>query len=441
MCDVSNGERKDCFGIELPGGKVFKSLQKGESYKYLGILEADKFLEEKMKLIVSKEYIRRLRKVLKSKLNGGNLVRGVNTWAVSLLRYSAAFVSWRKSELQAIDRKTRKLFTIFGALHIKSVVDRLYIPRKEGGRGLISTEDCVELAIRGLEVHVHETEERLILTARRDKIDGLETASVLKKSKKQKRLEDWEENVLHGQYLRQTKEVRSGQCWSWLQNGDLKRETENLIVVAQNQSIRTNLVKAKIDKSQGDSLCKVCRKVDESIDHIVSGCNKLSQEYKRRHDNLGKIVHWKLAKKCNFEAGDKWYEHEPESVLENEDYKILWNFSIQTDHVIEAWRPDLVVVDKKERSCKILDFAVSGDSRIEEKEKDKIEKYQDLGRELQKIWNVKVKIIPLVVGSLGAVPKQFGNILKQIAITAGTAQVQKTVLLGTARILRKVLEI
>ena len=203
-----------------------------------------------------------------------------------------------------------------------------------------------------------------------------------------------------------------------------------------------NLVKARIDKSQGDSLCRMCRKVDESIDHIVSGCSKLAQkEYKRRHDNLGKIVHWKLARKCNFEAGDKWYEHEPESVLENEDYKILWDFSIQTDHVIEAWRPDLVVVDKKERSCKIIDFAVPGDSRIEEKEKDKIEKYQDLGRELQKIWNVKVKIIPLVVGSLGAIPKQFGNRLKQIGIAVGTAQVQKTVLLGTARILRKVLEI
>ena len=63
-----------------------------------------------------------------------------------------------------------------------------------------------------------------------------------------------------------------------------------------------------------------------------------------------------------------------------------------------------------------------------------------MGRELQKIWNVKVKIIPLAVGSLGAIPKQFGNRLKQIGITAGTTQVQKTVLLGTARILRKVLE-
>ena len=281
------------------------------------------------------------------------------------------------------------MFTIYGALHPKSDVDRLYVPRKEGGRGLISTEDCVELAIRGLEVYVHGSEERLIQAAKGDKIDGLETASISKRSKKEKRLEDWEEKALHRRYLRQTKQARSDQCWARLQNGDLKRETESLIVAAQNQSIRTNLVKAKIDKTQGDSLCRVCRKVDESIDHIASGCsNPTQKEYKRRHDNLAKIVHWKLARKCNFEAGDKWYEHEPESVLENEDHKILWDFSIQTDHVIEARRPDFVVVDKKERSCKIIDFAVPGDSRIEEKEKGKIEKYQDLGRELQKIWRL-----------------------------------------------------
>ena len=106
------------------------------------------------------------------------------------------------------------------------------------------------------------------------------------------------------------------------------------------------------------------------------------------------MVHWKLARKCNFEAGDKWYEHGPESVLENEDYKILWDFSIQTDPVVEVRRLDLVAVDKRKRTCKTIAFAVPGDSRIEEKEKEKIEKYQDLRKELQKIWNVRVKIKP-----------------------------------------------
>ena len=92
-------------------------------------------------------------------------------------------------------------------------------------------------------MYVHGSEERLIQAASGDKIDGLEASSVLKRSKKKKRLEDWDKKVLHGQYLRQTKEVRSDKCWSWLQNGDVKRETESLIVAAQNQSIKTNLVK------------------------------------------------------------------------------------------------------------------------------------------------------------------------------------------------------
>ena len=101
--------------------------------------------------------------------------------AVPLLRYSTAFVSWRKSELQAIHRRTWKLFTRYGAFYPKSDVDRLYIPRKEGGRGLISIDNCIELTIRGLEVYVHGCDEILIQAARGDKIDGLEAASVLKR--------------------------------------------------------------------------------------------------------------------------------------------------------------------------------------------------------------------------------------------------------------------
>ena len=88
------------------------------------------------------------------------------------------------------------MFDIYGSLHPKSDVDRLYIPRNDGGKGLISTEDCVELAIRCLEVYVHGSEERLIQAARGDKIDGLGAASVLKGSKKEKTVEDGDEKVL-----------------------------------------------------------------------------------------------------------------------------------------------------------------------------------------------------------------------------------------------------
>ena len=104
-------------------------------------------------------------------------------------------------------------FKIFSNIYPKSDVDRLYIPRKDGGRGLIAIEDCVELAVRSLEVYEHGSGERLLQAARGDRVDDLEAASVLEKAKKENRLQDWEEKASHGQYLRQTKEVRSEQSW------------------------------------------------------------------------------------------------------------------------------------------------------------------------------------------------------------------------------------
>ena len=79
---------------------------------------------------------------------------------------------------------------------MKSNVDRLHIPRKDEGRVLIAIEDCVELAVRGLEVYAHGSEKRLIQASSGDRLDGLE-ASVLKKAKKEKRLQDWEKKALH----------------------------------------------------------------------------------------------------------------------------------------------------------------------------------------------------------------------------------------------------
>ena len=98
------------------------------------------------------------------------------------------------------------------------------------------------MLVRRLEVYVHGSEERLLQDDRGGRVDGLKATIVLKKAKKGKRLQDCEEKALHGQFLRQT-EIRTQQSLVWLQNGNLKKETESLIVAAQNQSIRTNLVK------------------------------------------------------------------------------------------------------------------------------------------------------------------------------------------------------
>ena len=102
---------------------------------------------------------------------------------------------------------------------------------------------------------------------------------------------------------------------------------------------------------------------------------------------------------------DKWYEHTPERVAQNDGVKILWDFGIQTDHRIEPNRPDLVVVDKDQSVCQLIDVAIPGDAKVESKEKEKIKKYQDLARKIKKMWNVKTTVIPIVIGALGAIAK------------------------------------
>ena len=111
---------------------------------------------------------------------------------------------------------------------------------------------------------------------------------------------------------------------------------------------------------------------------------KLAQsEYKRRHDNVARGVHWDICKHFQIECGDKWYEHSPETVMENKKAKILWDFTIQTDKRLPHNRPDIVVVDKMSKRCQITYVACLGDSRIAMKEEEKVNKYRDLGIEIK----------------------------------------------------------
>ena len=143
-------------GIQLPNDKVIKSPEEGESYKYLGVLEADEVIVNEMMDKVKKEYYGRVRKVLETKLNSGNVFNAINTCAVSVVRYFA-YLGWSRHQLEEIDRRTRKLLTMHNRFHPKSNVDRLYLSRSEGGRGLIGVQDTVETAILGLRNMLEKT--------------------------------------------------------------------------------------------------------------------------------------------------------------------------------------------------------------------------------------------------------------------------------------------
>ena len=184
------------------------------------------------------------------------------------------------------------------------------------------------------------------------------------------RKQKWKEQ-LYGRFKRLINNISHQKTWTWLRKGNLKRETESLLIAAQDNAIRTNHIKARIDKTQQNSKCRLCDDRDETINHIISECSKLAQkEYKERHDWVGKVIHCEMCRKFQFEHTNKWYMHNPAPVLENDTHKLLWDFNIQTDHLIPARRPDLIIIIKNE-NLKIVDFAVPADHRINLKESEK----------------------------------------------------------------------
>ena len=205
-----------------------------------------------MKGKVKTQYYRQVRKILETKLNGGIIITGINTWGISLLRYSAAFLDWTGAELEQIDRRTRKLMTTHWALEPKNDIARIYLSRKEGGRGLISVEDTVKLAILGLERYALTTEEGLLIAARR--VDGdyeqhlgmIESVKEFKESRRNERSNVLKQKKLYGQFFKQIEEVAGEEKWLWLRDGSIKKQTESAIMAAQEQAIRTNAIKAKI---------------------------------------------------------------------------------------------------------------------------------------------------------------------------------------------------
>ena len=114
--------------------------------------------------------------------------------------------------------------------------------------------------------------------------------------------------------------------------------------------IMTNHIKARISKMQQNSRCRLCGDRDEMINHIIIECSKLAQkEYKTKHEWVGKMILWELCKKLKFDHTNKWYMHNPDSVIKNKTHKLLCDFDIQTDPLIFARQSDLIIINKKER--------------------------------------------------------------------------------------------
>ena len=276
-----------------------------------------------------------------------------------------------------------------------------------------------------------------------------ENAKVLKhmfKSKmKSMKEEKWKNKALHGQYPRILEKphvdtVTTNKCLS----SNLKGETEGLLVAAQDQAINTRNYQKIICGQQVESKCRIRSQHEETVDHIVSGCEVLAKtEYISRHNNTAACLNWSICKDHDIEITDKWYQHQPETVMHNNDNNItiMWDMPVNTDRTITTNRPDIIVKYSVNSTCKLIDMTVPSDRNISLKEIEKKSKYKNLELKIQRMWHMKTVVIPVVVFALGTVKKGTVENIKKVSETATVTEIQKICMLGSARILRKVLSV
>lgn len=459
--------RKDCMYTNEV--EDIKELEPEAVYKYLGIEENSDIQHRLIKERLTKEYNSRVRTILRTELNSGNKIKAIGELAVPVLQYSFGIINWKLEEIRKIDIKTRKLLTIHHAHHPKADVDRIYVNRKTGGRGLKQLEGSFKAAMINTAEYLkeksrHDAIIRCILAHDQKNYNKYSVTNIAKQLMRQEGLnrseynkehvketiasnigKKWKEKAMHGQYPRglEAETIDSRNTCTWLVKGELKIETESLVVAAQDQAITTNYVANKIHGTGVDSKCRLCKSHIETIDHIMTACPVLANtSYIERHDNVCKLLHYNICRSIGVPTDtDKWYQHEPKTVVCTDDnqYVMLWNQQIITDRTVRNNKPDIVLKDLHKKETLLIDVAIPNDATVARKESEKILKYRDLEVDIRRMWNMKTNTIPVVIGATGTVSKAFSKYIKKLPGWHSAKEIQKQAILGTAHIIRKTL--
>ena len=429
--------------IVLCNGESICSLALAPAYKYLGLLEADVFQQSEVRDKVTKEYYRKVHLVLKSELNARNKFLSINAYAIPVVCYTVGLINWPTGLLKAIDRQTRKLLTFYKVHHPRADVDRLYLPQKIGGRGLKSMVDVVMEELCNISGYVKKTDQPLLQEVRHfGLVPELGARDDFVSRWQLERVESYHSKSLHGYYPQACAQLIDRKLsFLWLLKGFLTGGTEGLLLAAQDQALSTRAMQ-HVYSAANSPLCRLCGGYDETVEHLVSGCSFLAvSQYITRHNNVAKFIHWSLCTKFGLDHCEFSWNHCSPSVVENDEVKLLWDFNICTDKVISARCPDIIVINKLDNTAQFIDVSIPADCHIVSKENEKIEKYQDLRIELEKLWQKKNFVLSIVIGALGALSKKFSHYVDLLhLLDVKYFYLPRLALFGTASILRQVLQ-
>jgi hypothetical protein len=393
--------------------------------------------------------------ILKTQLNGKNKIKAINTYAIPVLTYSLGIIKWTQTDIERLERVTRTTLTKFRMHHPKSAMERVTLPRDNGGRGIIDLKNLQYRQVDLLRKYFHTKmlesplHQAIVLADKsltplnlHDRnVDPLQNI-VTEATKEQ----SWGDKVLHGRHYKMLHEEHVDTLASnkWLKVGELFGETEGFMIAIQDKIIMTkNYRKHIIKDSTVEDKCRKCHMRGETIEHIYSGCPLLAQtDYLHRHNQVANIVHQKLALK--YKLIDKYtgyYKYVPQTVLDNKDYKLYYDRAVITDQTIHHNRPDIIFTDKKKKETYLIDIAVPACHNLEKTWETKMTKYLELSHEVKKMWKqTNVTIIPLVISATGTIPRKLHNSIKKLNLPSHTyVEMQKAAIINTCSIVRKFL--
>jgi hypothetical protein len=441
---------------ELNNRDIIEPVDNRDGYKYLGYQQTQQIHQKDTKHNLTQKFKSRLHNILNTHLNARNTIKAINTFAIPILTYSFGIINWTKTDLLRHERTIRTLLTQYRKHHPRSCIQRLTLPKHEGGRGLIDLQNLHNKQIGNLRSYFINQKDRsplhnAILQAD-NKLTPLNLCNhntLINPTIVQPRdkIDIWTQKTLHGRHqLDLSKpEVDKVASNAWLKKGELFPETEGFMLAIQDQVIETNNYKKYIikDRSITTDLCRRCHRHSETIQHITGACPTIAQsDYKHRHDQVAAIIHQYIAFKLHLiKEKTSYYKYTPQTVHDTPQYKMYWDRTIITDKTLHCNRPDITLHDKINKQVFLIDIAIPNTHNISNTYTEKISKYTDLAIELKTQWKVtSVKTVPIIISSTGVIPHTLHTGLKVLNMHPLTYQLlQKAVILNTCRIVRKFL--
>ena len=474
VLNIVRGKYQKNGDVELPDGKIIKEMEVDEIYKYLGVVESIVIKHAEMKEKTIGVFKKRLKSILRTELNAKNLMIAIGEYATPVLSYTFGVLNWTEEEIKNIDIHVRKSLNLFRMFPIKSDIDRLYVPRPMGGRGLASIWDCYMCTMVRIGHYLTgSTDQQTFKCA---EFDQKSLFSVTKKAKKftdsinfqtptnlhekpllkqaklishkfkeavqRDRFEKFTQKPQHGVFFRQLDDNALDQkkSMSWLNNCHMSPQSEGYICAMQELAIFTRWHERHILKNAKSDTCRICGKESETTFHLLAGCDVLAKkQYLDRHNNVAKYIHHCICRAYNFQTEKKWHLHRPAEVIMDRKVEIIWDMVLTTDRNVGANRPDIVIRDKSEKVTYIIDVSCPSDVNVTSKENEKLSKYSGLRVELAKMWNCECIVVPIVVGGLGALSDKFVQYLNMIPAEISADLCQKITLLGSETIMRSCL--